>query len=218
LNEIYAFYGKMFNDQAALNWLKLQHPAVPPTSEQIRQTVAWMALFPTFDKMSEQVGELALTGNGAEKSVFEKTTEIAEGKSDSSAKQPAAPGNPTRPDFTAVKWVREPSTIMKERPASYQEGIPGSQYGMAPQLSAVDSSGTVTAKFDGVDASTGEMVDRKLNIGGGSGPLAIRQSRTAEANGFGVRWEVPNPKVQAAAQRMIAKLGIRNIRVVVVLR
>jgi hypothetical protein len=104
---------------------------------------------------------------------------------------------------------------MEEEPAAYQAGIPGSKHGMAPQLSAVDSSGTVTAKFDGVDASTGEMVDGKLGLGGDSTSLALRQSATAAANGFGVRWEVPNASVQAAAQRLISKLGIKNIRVIV---
>ena len=109
----------------------------------------------------------------------------------------------------------ESTTTMKEGPATYQAGVPGYRYGMAPQLSAADSGGTVTTKFDGVDASTGEMVDAKLNLGGDSKSQAVKQSKTATANGFGVRWEVPNATVQARAQRMISNLGIKNLRVIV---
>lgn len=214
LNEIMAYYAKKFNDQATLNYLKLQHPAVPPTAEQIRQNVAWMALFPQFEKMSEEAGEAPLT-EPPEKSIFSKTTDIADGKAGSTKKNSAASGNPAQPDYSAVKWVPEASTLMKEGPAAYQAGVPGSRHGLAPQLSAVDSGGTVTAKFDGVNASTGEMVDGKLGLGGDSPSLALRQSATAAANGFGVRWEVPNAPVQAAAQRLLSKLGIKNIRVVV---
>jgi len=214
LNEIMAYFAKKFNDQATLKFLKLQHPSIPPTTEQIRQTVAWMTLFPQFEKMSEQAGESPLT-EPPEKSTFDKTTDIADGKAGSSGKNPAASGNASRPNYNAVKWVREPSTAMDEEAAAYQEGVPGAWYGMAPQLSAVDFGGTVTAKFDGVDASTGEMVDAKLNLGGDSRSLALRQSATAAANGFEVRWEVPNASVQAAAQRLISTLGIKNIRVVI---
>ena len=66
-------------------------------------------------------------------------------------------------------------------PAAYQEGVPGSRYGMAPQLSATDSSGTITAKFDGVDVTTGEMVDRKTNVANSIkfANEALRQSVTA---------------------------------------
>ena len=121
------------------------------------------------------------------------------------------------PDFGAVKWVPEPSTAMKEGPAAYQDGAPASRYGMAPQLSATDSSGTITAKFDGVDATTGEMVDRKTNVANSTkfADEALRQSVTAAKNGFGVRWEVPNATVQARAQRILSTNGIKNIRVVV---
>ncbi len=121
------------------------------------------------------------------------------------------------PDFGAVKWVPEPSTAMKEGPAAYQDGAPASRYGMAPQLSATDSNGTITAKFDGVDATTGEMVDRKTNVANSTkfADEALRQSVTAAKNGFGVRWEVPNATVQARAQRILSTNGIKNIRVVV---
>ncbi|HEX4085790.1 MAG TPA: hypothetical protein VHY22_12830 [Chthoniobacteraceae bacterium] len=122
---------------------------------------------------------------------------------------------PPSANFKAVKYVPEAPTAMSENAAAYQEGAPGSRYGMAPKLSTVGPNGEITAKFDGVDAATGEMVDRKLNIGGSSVNLARRQSATATANGFGVRWEVPNSSVQAAAQTMISRLGIKNIRVIV---
>jgi hypothetical protein len=91
---------------------------------------------------------------------------------------------------------------------------------MAPQLSAVDSGGTVTAKFDGVDAETGEMVDRKTNVANSEkfAREAFRQSVTAEKNGFGVRWEVPNTTVQTKAQRILSTNGIKNIRIAVVPR
>ena len=123
----------------------------------------------------------------------------------------------SRPDYSAVKWVREPSTAMKEGPAAYQDGAPASRCGMAPQLSAADSSGTITAKFDGVDAATGEMVDRKTNVANSTkfADEALRQSVTAAKNGFGVRWEVTNTTVQTQAQRILSTNGIKNIRVVV---
>jgi hypothetical protein len=44
---------------------------------------------------------------------------------------------------------------------------------MASQLSATDASGTITAKFDGVNVTTGEMVEGKVNLGGSSVSLAI---------------------------------------------
>ena len=126
----------------------------------------------------------------------------------------------SRPDSSAVKWVREPSTMYEQGPAAYQDGASASQYGMAPQLSAVDSSGPVTAKFDGVDAETGEMVDRKTNIANSEkfARGALRQFVVAAKNGFGVRWEVPNAAVQTQAQRILSTNGIKNIRVVVVPR
>lgn len=89
---------------------------------------------------------------------------------------------------------------------------------MAPQLSAVDSNGNiVTAKFDGVDARTGEMVDRKTNIVTTDKSLeeARRQSITAQKNGFGVRWEVPNAAFQARAQKFLSKNGIQNIKMAI---
>ena len=107
--------------------------------------------------------------------------------------------------------------MYEEAPAAYQDGASASQYGMAPQLSAVDSGGTVTAKFDGVDASTGEMVDRKTNLANSEkfARGALRQSVVAAKNGFSVRWEVPNTTVQTQAQRILSTNGIKNIRVVV---
>jgi hypothetical protein len=88
---------------------------------------------------------------------------------------------------------------------------------MAPELSATDSSGTVTARFDGVDVSTGEMVDRKTNVANSAkfANEALRQSVTAAKNGFSVRWEVPDTTIQARAQRILSTNGIRNIKVVV---
>jgi hypothetical protein len=75
----------------------------------------------------------------------------------------------------------------------------------------------VTAKFDGVDARTGEMVDRKTNIVTTDKSLeeARRQSITAQKNGFGVRWEVPNAAFQARAQKFLSKNGIQNIKVAI---
>ena len=47
---------------------------------------------------------------------------------------------------------------------------------------------------------------------------ALRQSATAAANGFGVRWEVPSVTIQVKAQSILSTLGIENIDVVVVPR
>jgi hypothetical protein len=89
-----------------------------------------------------------------------------------------------------------------------------------PRLTATDSNGTITAKFDGVDVTTGEMVNRKTNVANSTkfANEALRQSVTAAKNGFGVRWEVPNTTVQAQAQRILSTNGIRNITVVVIPR
>jgi len=108
--------------------------------------------------------------------------------------------------------------MITEGPAAYQEGVAASKHGFAPRLSAVDVNGTITAKFDGVDVSTGEMVDRKLNVVDRPNFInaAFRQSAVAEKNGFTVRWEVPNDAIQAKARRILSTHGIRNIRVAVV--
>jgi len=58
LNNIIGYYAKNFNDQAALNWLKLQHPAAPPGADQIRKDVGMMALFPRFAKMGKRLENL----------------------------------------------------------------------------------------------------------------------------------------------------------------
>ena len=76
LNGIMAYYAKKFNDQATLNWLKQQHPATPPSPDQIRKDVGMMALLPEFEKMSEAAGESPLTGKAPEKGVFEKASDI----------------------------------------------------------------------------------------------------------------------------------------------
>jgi len=91
-------------------------------------------------------------------------------------------------------------------------------YDMAPRLSGVDANGKITAKFDGVDPATGEMVDRKSNVVDRPNFIkeALRQSAVASQNGFTVRWEVPNEAVQAKAQRILSANGIKNIKVVVV--
>jgi hypothetical protein len=89
---------------------------------------------------------------------------------------------------------------------------------MAPRLSAVDLSGKITANFDGVDVSTGEMVDPNIDVVGSKKFIngALRQSATAAQNGFSVRWEVPTEAVQAKAQQILSTNGIRNIKVIVV--
>ena len=119
------------------------------------------------------------------------------------------------PNYSAVEFVNESPLAMSEEADFYQSKAPGSKWGFAPRLTATAGGETMTAKFDGVDASTGEMVDRKLGVGGSAYNLALRQSATARANGFGVRWEVPTASVQKSAQRIISKLGVDNIRVVV---
>jgi hypothetical protein len=230
LNEIMAYYAGEFNDQATLNYLKLQHPAAPPSPDQFRKDVGMLALLPQFEKMGAAAGESPLT-EPPEKSIFDKATDIAAGNAGSSGEHPAASGNPSEknedsrlssekssPNYKAIEYVPETSRMMDENAAAYQDGAAASRYGMAPRLSGVDLNGKISAKFDGVDSATGEMVDRKLNVVERPNfvKAALRQSAVAAQNGFTVRWEVPNEAVQAKAQRILSANGIKNIKVAVV--
>jgi len=100
--------------------------------------------------------------------------------------------------------------------AAYEKGAPGWIEGKAPQLSASDAEGTVTAKFDGVDGNV--MVDRKLSVMTYPKSLmqALRQSAVAAENGYAIRWEVPDLNQANRATNMFNQLGIKNIQVVIV--
>ncbi len=186
LDAIAAYFAERFNDQETLDWLHRQHPATRPRFDL--NSVAMMLI--------------------PEAELFDGSTGAATKIDDT-----ALP-----PNYKAVEYVREPSTIMEDAPSVYQDGAPASRFGMAPRLSAVDLRGKTTAKFDGVDVSTGEMVDRKLNVADRRKFIneALRQSATAEQNGFTVRWEVPTEAIQAKARRILSTYGIKNINVVVV--
>jgi hypothetical protein len=70
LNKIAAYYAEKFNDQATLNWLKLQHPAKRPKLDA--NGLAMMALLPE----GEAADEALQAGSAEEKSAFEKATDI----------------------------------------------------------------------------------------------------------------------------------------------
>jgi len=121
----------------------------------------------------------------------------------------------TKADTDAeVEWVNE--SVSNPRAAAYESGASGALEGKAPRLSATDADGTVTAKFDGVDGST--MVDRKVAVTtfDKSKRQALRQNAVAAENGKTVRWEVPNEKEAARAQRMFDELGTKKIETKVV--
>lgn len=73
LDKIAAYYAEKFNDQATLNWLRLQHPSVRPGLDA--NGLMMMALFPE----GEAVEEASQAGSAAEKSAFEQTTNIEKG-------------------------------------------------------------------------------------------------------------------------------------------
>jgi hypothetical protein len=113
-----------------------------------------------------------------------------------------------------ITWVNE--TVTNEDALAYEKGAPGWIEGKAPQLSASDAEGTVTAKFDGVDGNV--MVDRKLSVMTYPKSLmqALRQSAVAAENGYAIRWEVPDLNQANRATNMFNQLGIKNIQVVIV--
>ena len=114
LNKIAAYYAEKFNDQATLNWLKLQHPAERPKLDA--NGMAIMALLPE----GEGAGEALQGEKPPEKSIFEQTTDLEKGaaNSDSEASSgdkfktqntsPAKFGNSTSNNYRATFFAEHP--------------------------------------------------------------------------------------------------------------
>jgi hypothetical protein len=184
-------------------------PASPPDQVAPSAEPALDAVQPTEVASQKTIGTSSDATSGEESPSKESaqpdvSSERATGDGDESASSPMAQTDP-------VRWVKDAHGNAEA--AAYEAGAAGNVPGKAPQLTATDDTGTVTAKFDGVDGHV--MVDRKLSITTfpKSERQMLRQSATAAENGYGVRWEVPNQRHAARAQKMADSLGVKNVDV-----
>jgi hypothetical protein len=201
LNEIMAYYAKKFNDQATLNHLKLQHPAAPPSPDQIRKDVGMLALLPQFEKMGAAAGESPLT-EAPEKSIFDKTTDIAAGKAGSSGEHPGTEtAEGTLPDAggpgAAEKLIYEPNP--KHPPAG--SAAPGER-SVAPQPTNPQDALDVSVPYDAnspgrvaVDPKSGEFV-------------IFRPHAPGRYHGYAVAWD----QLTQPQRNALIKSGQVNVR------
>lgn len=142
------------------------------------------------------------------------------------APRPPKPGevrNPSVPTATkpsgSVRWI-EDEPAMSDYARKYEHGATGarskvaSKRGQVPALDWVKPGGTTgQVKFDGIDDTV--LVDRKVSVTTfeSSRDQALRQSEALRQNGYTGRWEVPDLKEKAVAEKMFTDLGITNITV-----
>ncbi|MFG2471118.1 polymorphic toxin-type HINT domain-containing protein [Streptomyces canus] len=118
-----------------------------------------------------------------------------------------------------IHWVNE-NANMSQAARKYDSGALGSRVGKAPALQYYKPGGKrlSTVKFDGMDATNGVMIDRKLNVTGYKKTYrqAQNQSLALEQNGLTGVWEVPNMSVAAQARKILGRQMITNIKVRIV--
>jgi hypothetical protein len=142
------------------------------------------------------------------------------------APTPAKPGEVRNPSVPAankpsgnVRWI-EDEPAMSDYARRYEHGAAGarsrvdSKRGQVPALDWVRPGGTAgQVKFDGIDDTV--LVDRKVSVTTfeSSKDQALRQSEALRQNGYTGRWEVPDAREKAVAEKMFIDLGITNITV-----
>lgn len=99
LNKIAAYFAKKFNDQATLNWLKLQHPAKRPKLDA--DGLAMMALLPE----GEAAEEASMGGGIEEKSAFDDASDVEDANTDepkSGSDQQGSSTQRKKPDYSTI--------------------------------------------------------------------------------------------------------------------
>ncbi|MGW0840373.1 polymorphic toxin-type HINT domain-containing protein [Streptomyces sp. NPDC002787] len=118
-----------------------------------------------------------------------------------------------------VNWVNE-NANMSSMARAYDAGAVGSRAGVAPALQYYKADGKSLSqiKFDGFDAASGVMIDRKVSVTTFNKTYrqAMNQSLALQQNGYSGRWEVPTAAEAARARKVLGGLLITNIRVRVV--
>ncbi|GLY87614.1 polymorphic toxin-type HINT domain-containing protein [Actinoallomurus iriomotensis] len=118
-----------------------------------------------------------------------------------------------------VHWRKE-NARMSPAARSYDAGAAGARPGLAPALQYYKAGGGSLSfvKFDGYNAATNEMIDRKLAVTTFAKAFrqAQNQSLALEQNGMAGVWEVPDAAQAARATNIFGQQGITNIRVRIV--
>ena len=129
------------------------------------------------------------------------------------------PRQPTRPPGKGEKPEDRIERVNEgEKPGKgyiFESGAKGHGGGIVPRLSATDGEFLVTGRFDGRDQLI--MIERKVSVRNSSTTRwqMLRQSLVAEANGFTIRWEVPDSKTMETVLKMVEKLKLNNVDVAV---